>query len=191
MAAREGLHCTNSRLSESLRRLSENGGNGFSLGENALCLEPPSHQDSSRRCHCRRCHCRKFHGRRDEPPSTPATIGIVVGEKLRESLLFPVFLPACDTGSLLLPEDAIDATPVTTTVSTSAAVNGVKDEDDNGGIERREQNEKKPPSEEVESMNERTLVIFVVPLLCSFPTSRRGIRLKADVASCSLLLQSS
>jgi len=53
----------------------------------------------------------------------------------------------------------------------------------------REQNEKKPPSEEVESMNERTLVIFVVPLLCSFPTSRRGIRLKADVASCSLLLQ--
>jgi len=38
MAAREGLHCTNSRLSESLRRLSENGGSGFSLGENALVL---------------------------------------------------------------------------------------------------------------------------------------------------------
>jgi len=38
MAARESLHCTNSRLSEILRRLSENGGNGFSLGENALVL---------------------------------------------------------------------------------------------------------------------------------------------------------
>jgi len=36
MAAREGLHCTNSRLSESLRRLSENSGSSFSLGENAL-----------------------------------------------------------------------------------------------------------------------------------------------------------
>jgi len=33
MAAREGLQ---SRLSESLRRLSENGGSGFSLGENVL-----------------------------------------------------------------------------------------------------------------------------------------------------------
>ena len=84
------------------------------------CLEPPSHQDSSRRC-----HCRKFHGRRDAPPSTPATIGVVASEKLRESLLFLVFRPACEIGSLLLPEDAIDATPVTTTVSTSAAVNGV------------------------------------------------------------------
>jgi len=31
MAAREGLHCTNSRLSE-------NGGSGFGLGENALVL---------------------------------------------------------------------------------------------------------------------------------------------------------
>ena len=36
MVAREGLHYANSRLSESLRRLSENGGSGFSLGENAL-----------------------------------------------------------------------------------------------------------------------------------------------------------
>jgi len=36
-----------------------------------------------------------------------------------------------------------------------------------------------------------SLMIFVVPLLCSFPTSRRGIRLKVDVASCSFLLQPS
>jgi len=35
MAAREGLHCTSARLSELLRRLSENGGNGFSLSEHA------------------------------------------------------------------------------------------------------------------------------------------------------------
>jgi len=38
MAAREGLHCTIARLSEVLRRLGENGGNGFSLGEHALVL---------------------------------------------------------------------------------------------------------------------------------------------------------
>jgi len=38
------------------------------------------------------------------------------------------------------------------------------------------------------SLNEGTLMILVVPLLCSFPTSRRGIRLKADVASCSILI---
>ena len=37
-------------------------------------------------------------------------------------------------------------------------------------------------------LNEGTLMIFVVPLLCSFPTLRRGIRLKADVASCSFLV---
>jgi len=47
-------------------------------------------------------------------------------------------------------------------------------------------------SEEGEGfLNEGTLMIFVVPLLCSFPTSRRGIRLKVDVASCSFLLQPS
>jgi len=37
--------------------------------------------------------------------------------------------------------------------------------------------------------NEGTLMIFVVPLPCSFPTSRHGIRLEADVASCPFLLQ--
>jgi len=35
MAAKVGLHCTNSRLSESLRRLSENDGCGFGLSEHA------------------------------------------------------------------------------------------------------------------------------------------------------------
>jgi len=35
MAAKEGLLCTNSRLSELLRRLSENGGSGCGLGEPA------------------------------------------------------------------------------------------------------------------------------------------------------------
>jgi len=38
MAAREGLHCTIARLSEVLRRLGENGGSEFSLGEHALVL---------------------------------------------------------------------------------------------------------------------------------------------------------
>jgi len=38
-------------------------------------------------------------------------------------------------------------------------------------------------------LNEGTLMIFVVPLLCPFTTSRRGIRRKADVASYSFLLQ--
>jgi len=45
-----------------------------------------------------------------------------------------------------------------------------------------------PLSEEGDSLNEGTLMMFVVSLLCSFPTSRRGIRLKTDVASCSFLL---
>jgi len=57
----------------------------------------------------------------------------------------------------------------------------------------REQNEKNPPwvKKGKVPLNEGTLMIFVVPLLCSFPTSRRGIRLKADVASCSFLVQPS
>jgi len=38
MAANEGLHCTNSRLSESLRRLSENSGCGFGLSESSSIL---------------------------------------------------------------------------------------------------------------------------------------------------------
>jgi len=36
MAAREDLHCTSARLSEVLRRLGENGDNGFSLSEHVL-----------------------------------------------------------------------------------------------------------------------------------------------------------
>jgi len=36
MAAREDLYYTSARLSEVLRRLGENGGSGFSLGEHAL-----------------------------------------------------------------------------------------------------------------------------------------------------------
>ena len=42
MAAREGLHCMSARLSEVLRRLGENGGSGFSLGEHALVLSDPA-----------------------------------------------------------------------------------------------------------------------------------------------------
>jgi len=48
-----------------------------------------------------------------------------------------------------------------------------------------------PLSEEGEGLLNEGILMILVPFLCSFPTSRRGIRLKADVASCSFLLQPS